>query len=102
MSKIIIYGAGLVFVAFVVGLLLFLTVDNAVSGQAVYGSRFGVFRVSGPASILVNVGIFGLVCSFLSYIVFLFNRSQILLTIYKFIGVASGFVIFLGLAWGQA
>lgn len=102
MSKIIIYGAGLAVVAFVVGLLLFLTFDNAASGQAIYGNRFGVFTVNGAASILINLGIFGLVCSFLSFMAFLFHRSPLLLKSYKFIGAASGVFILIGLAWGQA
>ena len=89
-------------VAFVVGLLLFLAFDNAASGQATYANRLGVFNVSGPASIFVNVGIVGLVCSFLSFIMYLFNRSPLLLKSYKFIGAASGVFIFIGLAWGQA
>jgi hypothetical protein len=102
MSKFIIYGAGLVVVAFVVGLLLFLTFDNAASGQAIYGNRLGVFSVSGPASVFVNIGIVSLVLSFVSYIAYLFNRSPLLLKSYKFIGAASGVFIFIGLAWGQA
>ena len=102
MSKIIIYGAGLVVVAFVVGLLLFLTFDNAASGQAIFGSRLGVFSVNGPASVLVNIGIVGMVGSLLSFIAYLFSRSPLLLKSYKFIGAASGVFIFIGLAWGQA
>jgi hypothetical protein len=102
MSKFIIYGAGLVVVAFVVGLLLFLTFDNAASGQAIYGNRLGIFSVSGPASVLVNIGIVSLVLSFVSYVAYLFSRSPLLLKSYKFIGAASGVFIFIGLAWGQA
>jgi hypothetical protein len=102
MSKIIIYGSGLIIVAFVVGLLLFLTFDNAASGHAVFGNRSGVFSVSGPASIFVNLGIVGMVGSFLSFVAYLFSRNPTLLKSYKIIGVASGVSIFIGLAWGQA
>ena len=102
MSKIIIYGAGLVVVAFVVGLLLFLTFENASSGQAIFGNRLGVFSVNGPASVFVNVGIVGMVGSLLSFIAYLFTRSSRFLKSYKLIGAASGVFIFIGLAWGQA
>jgi hypothetical protein len=102
MSKFIIYGAGLIVVAFVVGLLLFLTYDNATSGQAIFGNRFGSYSISGPASVLVNVGIIGMIGSLLSYITYLFSRSPVLLKSYKLIGTASGVFIFIGLAWGQA
>lgn len=89
-------------VAFVVGLLLFLSFDNAAFGQAIYASRFGAFYVSGPASIFINIGIIGLVCSFLSFIMYLFNRSTLFLKGYKFIGAASGVFIFIGIACSQA
>lgn len=102
MSKFIIYGAGLIVVAFVVGLLLFLTFENATLGQAIYGNRLGLFSVSGPASVFVNIGIVGMVGSLLSYVAYLFSRSSVLLKSYKFIGAASGVLIFIGLAWGQA
>jgi hypothetical protein len=102
MSKIIIYGAGLVVVAFVVGLLLFLTFENATSGQAIFGNHLGLFSVKGPASVLVNIGIVSMVGSLLSFIAYLFSRSPLLLKAHKFIGAASGVFIFIGLAWGQA
>lgn len=102
MSKIIIYGAGLAVVAFVVGLLLFLTFENASSGHAIFGNRQSVLSVRGPASVFVNIGIVGMVGSLVSYIAYLFGRSPFLLKSYKFIGAASGVFIFIGLAWGQA
>jgi hypothetical protein len=102
MSKILIYGTGLVVVAFVVGLLLFLTFDNAASGQAIFGSCLGAFSVNGPASVLVNIGIIGIVGSLLSFIAYLFSRRPLLLKSYKIICAASGVFIFIGLAWGQA
>lgn len=92
----------MVVVAFVVGLLLFLTFENAALGQAIYGNRFGSFSVNGPASICINIGIVGLVFSLIAFILFLFNRSPLLLKSYKFFGAASGVLIFLGLAWSQA
>ena len=100
MSKIIIYGAGLIIITFLVGLLLFLTFDNAIYGQAIYGDSRGSFIVSGPASILVNIGIVGMVISLLSYIAYLFSRSPVLLKIYKLIGAASSTLIITGLALG--
>ena len=102
MSKIIIYGAGLAVVAFVVGLLLFLTFENAASGYATYGSRLGTVTVIGPESILVNFGIVGLVISFLSFLAYLFTRRPLLLKSYKFIGAVSGSLVFIGLVLGQA
>lgn len=102
MSKMIIYGAGLLVVAFVVGLLLFLTFDNATSGQAVFGTRLGVFSVSGPASVLVNAGIVGMVSSLVLYISFLFSRKPVLLRAYQVAGIASGLAISIGLLWSQS
>ena len=102
MIKIVIYSAGLIVIAFVVCLLLFLTFENASSGQAVYRNRFGAFTISGPASILINIGIVGMVGSFLSFVAYLFSRSPALLKSYKVIGAASGVLIIIGLAWGQA
>ncbi len=102
MRKSIIYGSGLIVVAFIVGILLFLTIDNAMSGQAVYGNRSGNSSVSGPASILINVGIICMVGSLLSFIAYLFSRSPVLLKSYKIIGAISGALIFIGLALGQA
>ncbi len=101
MSKLIIYGAGLIVVTFIVGLLIFLTFDNAASGQAIYGNRLGSFTVSGPASVFVNVGILGMVSSFLCYISYLFSRNLVLLKGYKYMGAASVALILLGLACGQ-
>jgi len=102
MSKIIIYGAGLIVVAFIVGLLVFLTLDNASSGQAVYSNQFGTFHVSGLASFLVNGGIIGMVVSLLSFIAYLFSRNTLLLKSYKIIGAASCIFILIGLACSQA
>ena len=101
MSKLIIYGAGLLVVAFVVGLLLFLTFENASSGQAVYGTRYGSYFVSGPPSILVNLGILGMVVSAMSYIGYLFNRSSLLAHSYKLSATVSGVLIGIGLAWAK-
>lgn len=102
MSKYIIYGVGLFIIAFVIGLLLFLTIDNASHGQAIYGGRFGSFSVTGPASILVNLGIIGIVGSLLVYLAYLFSRNAVLLKSYKFLGAASGLIIFIGWVWGQS
>lgn len=102
MSKYIIYGAGLLVVAFVIGLLLFLTIDNASHGQAIYGGRLGSFSVTGPASILVNLGIVGMVGSLLAYLAYLLGRNAVLLKSYKILSVASGLIIFIGWVWGQS
>ncbi len=101
MSKFIIYGAGLLIVALVVGLLLFLTFENISSEQAVYGTKYGSYYVSGPPSILVNGGILGMLVSLMSYIGYLFNRSSILAQSYKIVGALSSVLIGVGLAWAQ-
>lgn len=102
MSKIIIYGAGLVVVAFVVGLLLLLTFDNVISGQAVFGTRWGVFAVNGPASVFVNAGIVGAVGSLILYVSFLFSRKSVLYRAYQIASATSVLAIFIGLIWGQS
>jgi len=102
MSKIIIYGAGLLVIVLVAGLLLYLTLDNASSGQAIYGTRNGSYYVSGPASILINVGIVGLIGALGTYISYLFLRKPVLLNSYKLISVVSGVLIIIGLVWGLA
>jgi hypothetical protein len=100
MSKIIIYGAGLIVVAFVVGLLLFLTFDNVMLDQAIYSNGLGVFAISGPASLVVNIGIVGIAGSLVTFITYLFSRHPVLLKSYKILGVASCMCVFIGLAWG--
>ena len=102
MSKYIVYGAGLLVVAFVVGLLLFLTIDNATSGQVIFGNRFSSFRVTGSASILINLGILGMVGSLLAFISYLFSRNSVLLRSYKILGATSSLIIFIGWVWGQS
>ena len=102
MSKAIIYGAGLLIVTFILGLLAFLTIDNFTNSQVIYGTRNGSFSVNGLPSILVNVGILGLITSFVSYIFFLFKRSTVFLKSYKIIGTVSGALIGVGLLCGQA
>jgi len=98
MSKIIIYGAGLLIVTFVIGLLLFLTFENVSSWQAVYGTRYDTFFVSGPSSVMVNLGILGMAVSAVSYIGYLFNRSSLLARSYKLLAALSGVLIGIGLA----
>jgi len=100
MSKILIYGAGIIIIAFVIILLLFLTFENAISGQAVFGTRNGVFTVSGFPAILVNFGILGLVMSLISYIIFLFNRRVVLQKAYKYLGVLSSILVTIGFVLG--
>lgn len=102
MSRYIVYGAGLLVVALVVGLLVLLTIDNATSGQAIFGNRFSSFRVTGPASILINIGILGMVGSLLTFISYIFSRRRMLLRSYQFLGAASGLIIFIGWIWGQS
>jgi hypothetical protein len=98
MSKIIIYGAGLLLVGFVVLLLLFLTFENAISGQAIYGTREGdVFFVTGFPATLVNLGILGVISSFISYMCYLFKRHIYFLKAYRFLGLLSGVLITVGI-----
>lgn len=96
MSKTLIYGAGLVIVAFVIILLLFLTFENAFSGQATWGTRNGAFTVSGFPAILVNFGILGLVISLVSYILYLFNRRVMFQNTYKYLSLLSGVLVSIG------
>lgn len=97
MSKILIYGAGLIVIAFVVGLLLFLTFENAFSGRAIYGTENGSFFVSGFPAILVNFGILSLISSLISYLVFLYTRRSIYQKAYKRLTLLSGILISIGL-----
>ena len=96
-----IYMVGMVPVLFVVGLLIFLTFDNLLSGRAVYGDKFGnAYEVEGLAAILVNLGIFGLIGWLGSYLAFLVNRSPKLMWVHRAIGVVSGVCIAVGLLYG--
>jgi len=92
---------GMMPVLFVVGLLIFLTFDNLLSGRAVYGDKFGnAFAVDGLAAILVNLGIFGLIGWLGSYLAFLVKRSPKLMQVHRALGVVSGVFIVVGLAYG--
>lgn len=96
-----VYMAGMMPVLFVVGLLIFLTFDNLLSGRAVYGDKFGnAFEVEGLAAILVNLGIFGLIGWLGSYLAFLVKRSPKLMQVHRAVGVVSGVFIAVGLAYG--
>ncbi|BBB29723.1 hypothetical protein [Neptunomonas japonica] len=98
MSKIIIYGAGLLVVGFVVFLLLFLTFENAISGQAIYGTRQGdAFFVTGFPATLINFGILGLILSLITYIGYLFKRHVYFLKAYRYLGLFSGVLISIGI-----
>ena len=93
--------AGMIPVLFVVGLLIFLTLDNLLSGRAVYGDKFGnAFEVEGLAAILVNLGMFGLIGWLVSYLAFLVNRSPKLMQFHRAVGVVSGVFIAVGLVYG--
>lgn len=53
-----VYLTGMIPVIFVVGLLVFLTLDNLLSSRAVYRDKLGgAYEVEGLAVILVNLGI---------------------------------------------
>ncbi|USA41697.1 hypothetical protein NCG89_09210 [Spongiibacter taiwanensis] len=96
-----IYMAGMIPVLFVVGLLLFLTFDNLLSGRAVYGAKFGnAFEVEGVAAILVNLGILGLIVWLGSYLAFLVKRSPKLMQFHRAAGVVSSVLIAVGLVYG--
>jgi hypothetical protein len=96
-----VYLAGMIPVLFVVGLLIFLTFDNFLSGRAVYGDKFGnAYEVQGIAAILVNLGILGLVGWLGSYLAFLIWRSPKLMRFHQAIGVVSGLCVVVGLVYG--
>jgi hypothetical protein len=58
-----VYMVGMTPVVLLVGLLILLTLDNLLSGRAVYGDRFGNrYEVEGLAAFWVNLGILGLIC----------------------------------------
>ena len=99
MSKVIIYGAGLLVVCFIVSLLGFLTFDNLLNNRAIYGTRSGEFNVSGFPSILVNLGILGFISSLLLYIAYLFKRNKWVYQCYTVSGFVSCFLVFGGLFW---
>ncbi|MCA0895119.1 hypothetical protein [Microbulbifer agarilyticus] len=96
-----VYLAGMLPILFVVGLLVFLTFENFLSSQAIFGDKFGnVYAVEGNAAVLVNLGIFGLVGWLVSYLVFLVSRNHSLLLVHRFIGAVSILCIVAGLLYG--
>ncbi|WP_322003144.1 hypothetical protein [Marinobacter alexandrii] len=97
----LIYIVGLIPVVFVAGLLLFLTLENFLSGQATYGDKFGnAYEVEGVAAVIVNLGILGLVCWLVLYMVYLFKRSPGLLRLHCGVGAISSLCIAAGLFYG--
>lgn len=97
MSKFIIYGAGLLVVLFVVGLLGFLTIDNMLHSQATFANRQGdQFFVTGLSSLLVNLGILCFISSLISYLAFLYKRSVKLLKYNNFLWLVGGILVFIG------
>ncbi|MBO9492378.1 hypothetical protein J7384_18595 [Endozoicomonas sp. G2_1] len=82
--------------ALLVVLLLFLTFENAMSGQAIWGTRDGSVVVKGFSAILVNLGILSIVLSFGSYLAYLRNRRELLHKLYNIFGVLSAVLVLVG------
>jgi ABC-type uncharacterized transport system permease subunit len=102
MTKKLIYGMGLCLGLFVVLLLVYLTFDNAISGRAVFASKYSIASVSGSASIFVNLGIFGVIASFLMFLGFLFRRSVKYLKASQIVAAIGMLFIAVGLIWGRS
>lgn len=96
MRKTIIYGAGLIIVFSLVGFLLFLTLQNVFSGQAILGDENALLTINGYPAVLINLSIFGAVISLMIYLVYLFNRRNIFHKVYSCLGMLSGVLLFLG------
>jgi hypothetical protein len=82
-------------------ILIKLTIENFGRNIAVYGTRNGSIEVIGSPSILVNVGILGLVCSAILYSIHLFNRSKSLLKAHYCFTVLSIIIILVGMVWSR-
>lgn len=93
MIKFIIYSAGILIILCVIGLLLFLTFENVSSNQAIYGTRYGAYFISGSLSIFTNVGIIGIVVSFLLYLTTLISRNKFLGKASYILGIISSILI---------
>lgn len=86
---------------FVTGLLLFLTLENFLSGRAIYGDKFGnVYQVEGVSAGIVNLGILGLVCWLALYLAYLLKRSPGLFRVHCSMGAISCIFIAIGLFCG--
>ncbi|MCK2149613.1 hypothetical protein MYE70_11145 [Marinobacter alexandrii] len=97
----LIYIVGLIPVVFLVGLLLFLTLENLLSGRAIYGDKFGnAYAVEGFAAGIVNLGILGLVCWLVVFLAYLLKRSPGLLRLHFAVGAISSLGIAVGLFYG--
>lgn len=93
-----VYFLGLLPVVFLVGLLLFLTLNNIASGTAVFGDKFGnAFEAEGLAGVLINLGILALIAWLLFYIAYLIKRQPLLLTLHKTTGCIGALCITTGL-----
>ena len=97
----LIYIVGMVPVVFVAGLLLFLTLENLLSGRAIYADKFGnAYVVEGFAAGMVNLGILGLVCWLVVFLAYLLKRSPSLLRPHCAVGAISTLGIAVGLFYG--
>ncbi|WP_272962072.1 hypothetical protein [Alcanivorax jadensis] len=93
-----IYLLGLVPVVFVVALLLFLTMNNFVSGTAIFGDKFGnTYEAEGLAGGMINIGILGLIAWLLFYIAYLIKRQPLLLRLHRATGSIGALCIAIGL-----
>jgi len=96
MSKIIIYGAGLLIATTLVIFLFFLTFHNIFSGQAELGDENNTFTVNGFYGVLINLGIIGGIFCLISYIAHLFTKRTIFHKIYSYLGLCSGILFTIG------
>jgi len=95
--KYTVFGIGVLFSFLLVGLLLYLTFENAQRGTAIYGTRGSdAIHVTGPFSILVNLGIVGLVASFLAYILYVHTRKEVFAKVYFFAPFGSVLLVLIG------
>lgn len=98
-----VYLAGMIPVVLLLGMLLFLVLENLLSGRAVYGDKLGnSYEVIGFAAFLVNVGILGLVGWLVTYIAFLISRSPKLIQVHRVVGAVSGLLVTAGLLYGAS
>ena len=83
---------------FIVSALGFLTYDNMMNGQAIYGvSRGnGAIEASGYPAIIINIGIVVLILSALSYFGYIFTKRRRFETLSKSFGVLSGLLVISG------
>jgi len=73
--------------------VVFLTIDNILHGQAIYGNGSKTYVLKGWGSIVVNLGILLMVFSFLAYLLYVYRRTELLFKYYYRFGVSSALLI---------